>query len=106
MTSALQLMKTKDDIEAEIIALTDDLNSNGANNEAAAGVKGPLVDSEGFPRADIDLYAGEELLNAQERFCGNHVCAVRAKRHRLACLQTDHKNIMRQIEQALAQVPL
>jgi hypothetical protein len=51
-------MKTKDGIEAEIIALTGDLNSPGMNGEAAAGVKGSLVDSEGYPRADIDLYAG------------------------------------------------
>ena len=41
------------------------------------GVKGSLVDAEGFPRADIDLFE------------------VRKLRNRLACLQTDHCNIMK-----------
>ena len=46
------------------------------------GVSGPLVDDEGFPRGDIDLYA------------------VRQARNKYVCAQTDHIEIMRKIEQA------
>ena len=47
------------------------------------GVKGSLVDAEGFPRADIDLFE------------------VRKLRNRLACLQTDHCNLMKELDGAL-----
>ena len=42
-----------------------------------------LARAQGFPRADIDVY------NARQ------------KRHRLACIQTDHKALMAQVEAAL-----
>jgi hypothetical protein len=44
------------------------------------GVWGGL---QGFPRADIDVYE------------------ARVKRHRLACIDTDHKEIMTKIEKVL-----
>jgi 26S proteasome non-ATPase regulatory subunit 9 len=68
--------------------LTACVSPNSPSPEGAppAGIKGSLVDKEGFPRADIDIYA------------------VRNKRQRLNHLQTDHKQIMKQIEEALAQV--
>lgn len=47
------------------------------------GVAGPLVDDEGFPRGDIDLYA------------------VRQARNKYACAQTDHQEVMRKIEEAM-----
>lgn len=47
------------------------------------GVKGKLIDAEGFPRADVDIHT------------------VRIHRNRLAHLQTDHQAAMKQIEQAL-----
>ena len=47
------------------------------------GISGKLTDEEGFPRADIDLLE------------------IRRMRNRLACLQTDHVAIMKQIEQGL-----
>ncbi|ROL42221.1 26S proteasome non-ATPase regulatory subunit 9 [Anabarilius grahami] len=47
---------------------------------------GPLVDVEGFPRADVDLYK------------------VRTARHSISCLQNDHKAIMVEIEEALHKV--
>ena len=43
----------------------------------------PLVDAEGFPRADVDVHA------------------TRTARHRLACLNTDHKALMEEIEKGL-----
>ncbi|XP_046751074.1 26S proteasome non-ATPase regulatory subunit 9 isoform X2 [Diprion similis] len=46
----------------------------------------PLVDSDGFPRDDVDVYQ------------------VRHARHKIICLQNDHKTVMRQIETGLHQV--
>nr|KAF6311919.1 hypothetical protein mPipKuh1_009107 [Pipistrellus kuhlii] len=43
----------------------------------------PLVDCEGYPRSDVDLYQ------------------VRTARHNIACLQNDHKAVMKQVEEAL-----
>ncbi|KAL8273868.1 hypothetical protein Esti_002191 [Eimeria stiedai] len=51
--------------------------------EGMPGLHGPLVDEEGFPRADIGVYA------------------VREARHRLACLQTDYRNAQRHLEELL-----
>ncbi|KAL8436203.1 hypothetical protein ACSSS7_001933 [Eimeria intestinalis] len=51
--------------------------------EGMPGLRGQLVDEEGFPRADIDVYA------------------VREARHRLACLQTDYRNVQRRLEELL-----
>ena len=71
-------MKQKDEMEEAILAITEYLEAPGM-----PGLKGKLVDEEGFPRADIDLFE------------------IRKNRNRLACLQTDHVNIMKQIEQGL-----
>uniref|UniRef100_A0A8C4VN05 Nas2 N-terminal domain-containing protein n=1 Tax=Gopherus evgoodei TaxID=1825980 RepID=A0A8C4VN05_9SAUR len=46
----------------------------------------PLVDAEGYPRADVDVYR------------------VRAGRHNIICLQNDHKVLMLQVEKALHQL--
>ncbi|NP_001002436.2 26S proteasome non-ATPase regulatory subunit 9 [Danio rerio] len=73
-----QLIKRKDDIEEQIKAYYDMLES-----QAGVGMDGPLVDVEGFPRADVDLYK------------------VRTARHSISCLQNDHKAIMVEIEEAL-----
>lgn len=71
-----EAIKRRDDLEAEADAITSELELHG-------GVKAPLVDSEGFPRADIDVYRARHL------------------RHRLACIQTDHKAVMKKIEELL-----
>ncbi|RLN32412.1 hypothetical protein BBJ28_00013328 [Nothophytophthora sp. Chile5] len=68
-------------LEAEITALVEELNS-GPN---APGVRGALVDADGFPRGDIDVYR------------------VRHVRHTLAMRQNDHKAVMRRIEELLPQ---
>ncbi|KAI8598979.1 hypothetical protein EDD21DRAFT_172680 [Dissophora ornata] len=49
MTRAQALMKQKDDIEAEIKKAQDELQSQNV------GMSDRLIDSNGFPRADIDL---------------------------------------------------
>lgn len=46
---------------------------------------GPLVDAEGFPRNDIDIYQ------------------VRQARQTIICLQNDHKELMNQIQTMLNQ---
>ena len=77
------LMAQRDALETEAFAINEDLTSPGPNGEPAAGLKDSLVDAEGFPRADIDVYA------------------VRNKRHRLSVINTDHKVVMKQIEAEL-----
>ncbi|NXS53177.1 PSMD9 ATPase, partial [Brachypteracias leptosomus] len=76
-----QLVKRKDEIEAQIKACYELLES-----QKGVGMNEPLVDAEGFPRDDIDLYQ------------------VRTARHNIICLQNDHKALMKQVEEALHQL--
>lgn len=73
----LELMNQKDKIESEIRELTSILTQNGV------GMNDPLVDGEGYPINSIDIYQ------------------VRNARHRIICLQNDHKSIMKEIENGL-----
>ncbi|XP_004690775.1 PREDICTED: 26S proteasome non-ATPase regulatory subunit 9 [Condylura cristata] len=75
------LIRRKEEIEAQIKANYDVLDS-----QRGVGMSEPLVDGEGYPRADVDLYR------------------VRTARHNIACLQNDHKAVMRQVEEALHQL--
>ncbi|XP_038065480.1 26S proteasome non-ATPase regulatory subunit 9-like [Patiria miniata] len=72
------LMNEKDAIEQEIKEFHEVLESQGN-----VGMHGPLIDKEGYPRSDIDLYS------------------VRTARHRIICLQNDHKALMANIENSL-----
>ncbi|XP_031426996.1 26S proteasome non-ATPase regulatory subunit 9 isoform X2 [Clupea harengus] len=74
------LIKKKDEIEEQIKAYYDVLEDQGV------GAEGPLVDIEGFPRADLDLYQ------------------VRTARNSISCLQNDHTSLMLEIEEALHQL--
>jgi len=65
----LELIKRKDEIEKEIAKVVKDAMPNV-----------PLVDKEGFPSKEVDVHA------------------VRIQRNTLARLQTDHREIMKQIE--------
>ena len=65
-------------LEAEAESLTEQLSASNMG-----GTSGPLVDREGFPRADVDVHA------------------TRLLRNRLACLNTDHRELMGQIEQSM-----
>ncbi|XP_053618270.1 26S proteasome non-ATPase regulatory subunit 9 [Plodia interpunctella] len=76
----MRLMEDKDRIEREIAECNAVLETNNV------GMSDPLVDAEGFPRGDIDVYR------------------VRHARHRIICLQNDHKEIMKRIERGLAEV--
>ncbi|CAM9719557.1 unnamed protein product [Chrysoparadoxa australica] len=85
--SARELLLTLDAqrraLELEAQVLTEALNSRGPNGEPPVGVRGSLVDNEGFPLPGHDLFA------------------IRQQRHQLARIQTDHKEIMQKIEKAL-----
>ncbi|KAL0491320.1 26S proteasome non-ATPase regulatory subunit 9 [Acrasis kona] len=70
-----QLIKQKDDLEDEIKELIKMLQAS------PAGVKGSLVDADGFPRNDVD------------------VNVIREMRHSLICKQNDFTNIMKKIEE-------
>ncbi|XP_063171649.1 26S proteasome non-ATPase regulatory subunit 9 [Candoia aspera] len=76
-----QLLKKKDEIEAQIKAYYDVLQ-----DQKGVGMSEPLVDAEGYPRADVDVYQ------------------VRTARHNIICLQNDHKALMHQVEQGLHQL--
>lgn len=75
--AVLKIMDQKDKIEKEIAALMEVLASN------RVGLYDSLVDEEGYPRQDIDVYQ------------------VRHARHRIICLQNDHKALMKEIENGL-----
>ena len=75
-----QLMKDKDKIETEIKALQEVLDANHV------GMDDPVVDSEGYPRNDIDVYQ------------------IRHARHKIICLRNDHKALMNKIEEGLHKV--
>ena len=73
------LIAQKDAIEREIMEVSDALSSS----TNLGGVETPLVDREGFPRADIDIHT------------------TRTLRNKLATLNTDHKALMARIESGL-----
>ncbi|XP_047617567.1 26S proteasome non-ATPase regulatory subunit 9 [Phacochoerus africanus] len=75
------LIRRKEEIEAQIKANYDVLES-----QKGVGMNEPLVDCEGYPRSDVDLYQ------------------VRTARHNIVCLQNDHKAVMKQVEEALHQL--
>ena len=69
------LLDEKDALERQIVDISEALAA-----ENLGGVSGPLIDAEGFPRADIDVHL------------------TRTLRHQLACLNTDHQRLMAQVE--------
>ncbi|KAG0278967.1 26S proteasome non-ATPase regulatory subunit 9 [Linnemannia exigua] len=77
MLKAQALMKQKDELEAEIKQQQDDLQSQ------KVGMNDQLIDSNGFPRSDIDLVV------------------VRTARSNIIRLRNDMKALMLQIEEAL-----
>lgn len=79
----LEIDDRRKSLEDEAQAIEEFLTSPGPNGEPCAGIKAPLVDAEGFPRGDIDLFE------------------VRRKRQRLACIRTDHSELMKRVEKLL-----
>jgi Nas2 N_terminal domain len=70
--------------EADVIYL--ELTTPPEDGSEPMGVETPLVDADGYPRADIDVYRARTL------------------RNRFRILQTDHKEILLQIEGLLVQL--
>mmetsp|Transcript_103127 Transcript_103127/g.199807 ORF Transcript_103127/g.199807 Transcript_103127/m.199807 type:complete len:224 (-) Transcript_103127:4-675(-) len=81
MSEFQELEKERDRLEAQIKGLGEYLTADGM-----PGISGPLVDENGFPRADLDIYA------------------IRTARNKLACAQTDHMEVMKKIEQVLVTI--
>ncbi|XP_066465942.1 26S proteasome non-ATPase regulatory subunit 9 [Tiliqua scincoides] len=81
MSDVQLLLKKKDEIEAQIKAYYEVLE-----DQKGVGMNEPLVDVEGYPRDDVDIYQ------------------VRTARHNVICLQNDHKALMHQVEEALHQL--
>ncbi|BFF90796.1 26S proteasome non-ATPase regulatory subunit 9 [Drosophila madeirensis] len=75
-----RLMAAKTQLEAQISRNGQILAANDN-----VGMTGPLIDAEGFPRNDIDVYQ------------------VRQARQTIICLQNDHKELMNQIQNLLNQ---
>ena len=57
-------------IEEEAEAIATELTSPGLNGEPPVGIDAPLVDSEGFPRADVDLYNARRKRQRSQRADG------------------------------------
>ncbi|KAK8864483.1 hypothetical protein IAR55_001733 [Kwoniella newhampshirensis] len=64
---ARALMQRRDDIEKEIEALKDVLTSHGATPQTS------LVDPEGYPRGDIDIYAIRHARSALVRLQNDRI---------------------------------
>jgi len=79
--SLMKLDEERRNIELEVAQLNEILNT-----DIGVGVHEPLIDSENYPRSDIDVHL------------------ARISRHRVACLQTDHSQIMAQIQHKLHQL--
>jgi len=77
MENIRNLIAKKDAMEKEV------MENRKFLDELRVGMTGSLVDSEGFPRSDIDLYA------------------VRNARQRINCLQNDLQSILKEIEEQL-----
>jgi 26S proteasome non-ATPase regulatory subunit 9 len=76
----------KKTLETEAEAIVQELTSSGENGEPPMGIDSPLVDREGFPRGDIDLYRARSL------------------RKRFHEMQTDHKLLIKKIEEGLVRM--
>ncbi|XP_042886465.1 26S proteasome non-ATPase regulatory subunit 9-like [Penaeus japonicus] len=76
----LSLIKEKENVEQNIREFWDILKTNNV------GMNDPLIDHEGYPRSDIDVYQ------------------VRHARHQIKCLQNDHTALLKQIEVGLVTV--
>mmetsp|Transcript_29089 Transcript_29089/g.39957 ORF Transcript_29089/g.39957 Transcript_29089/m.39957 type:complete len:227 (+) Transcript_29089:19-699(+) len=78
LLNTLDVQRTMLQIEAD--AIHSELTSPTPEGGPPVGLKGTLVDAEGFPRGDVDLYN------------------VKLKRKRLAEINTDYKSLMKRIE--------
>jgi hypothetical protein len=89
MSSHISTLDTKrKGLEIEAKAITDELmqptiDSENGKRTKPMGIDTPLVDEEGYPRSDIDIYRARDL------------------RKRLNEIRYDHKSIMKEIENVI-----
>lgn len=55
-TELMLLQGQREALEMEAGAISAELKSPGPNGETPVGIKGPLVDSDGYPLAGFDLF--------------------------------------------------
>lgn len=82
--ASLDVQRKAMELEADAIFL--ELTTPPADGVEPMGINTPLVDREGYPRGDIDVYR------------------ARTQRGRFAVLKTDHKEIQGKIEGLLLQL--
>ena len=86
-TKVIELDTKRKALEEESKAITDELTQtsldDNGNHIAPMGIDTPLIDEEGFPRGDIDIYRARDL------------------RKRLNEIRYDHRIIMKEIESRL-----
>jgi len=70
-------------LELEADTITSELTAVSLDGSPPMGIDTPLVDMDGYPRGDIDVYRARSL------------------RGQLAVIQTDHKALMKQMEKCL-----
>ncbi|ETW20498.1 hypothetical protein PFAG_00487 [Plasmodium falciparum Santa Lucia] len=78
-----ELVKKREDIENELKEHMDFLERPENKN---VGMKGNLIDSEGFPRNDIDIYS------------------IRVARNKIICLKNDYIDINKKLEEYIHKV--
>jgi len=81
LNSYEQMLVKKTEIERELADLGQILAM-----ESNIGMHGPLIDAEGYPRADIDIYK------------------VRVTRQKINCLQNDYTALLNRIEKELESI--
>lgn len=84
--SLLALSAQREALEVEASAIASELESPGPNGQPPMGINTPLVDADGYPRNDIDLYRAKAL------------------RGRLAVIKTDLAALLKDTERHLLQL--
>jgi hypothetical protein len=79
MSETMNLDKSRQSLEEEASAITDELTAS-IDGKEPIGISTPLVDKEGYPRAEIDVYRARHL------------------RKRLNEIKFDHDLIMKKME--------
>ncbi|KAL7442853.1 hypothetical protein ACHAXM_008554 [Skeletonema potamos] len=82
----LTLSNQKQTLEIEVNAIISELTAPQLNNAPPIGIDTPLVDNEGYPRSDIDVYRARQL------------------RKRFHEIKTDYKVLEQRIERGLLEI--
>jgi 26S proteasome non-ATPase regulatory subunit 9 len=86
LTLINSLNARREALETEAAAITSELNAPLESGGPPMGIDTPLVDRDGYPRGDVDVYR------------------VRALRGRLAEIKTDHGTLVQEVDRQLKQL--